>query len=90
MRKAYMVYISNMIDDLKTSETQTTYVVKSYKNVYRNRYETISVDVQMQTMCKYILERFNLKLKKANQDDLAKYQYLLYFFIICSSYSQYL
>ncbi len=77
MRKSYMVYISDMIADLKLSSTQTNFVVKSYKSLYKNSYDTISIDVQMQTMCKKMLDRFNRKLKDVNLHKLSTYRYLL-------------
>jgi hypothetical protein len=82
MRQAFLTSIPNMIDDLKILTTQTDFVMKSYISVYRNGFNTISMDVQMQTMCKKILERFNLKLKGVNLNDLATYRYLLYFDVI--------
>jgi hypothetical protein len=82
MRQAFLTSIPNMIDDLKILTTQTDFVMKSYISVYRNSFNTISMDVQMQTMCKKILERFNLKLKGVNLNDLATYRYLLYFDVI--------
>lgn len=75
MRQSFMVDIPNMLEELKLSQTQTNFVVKSYKSVYRNSFETVSMDVQMQTMCKVMLERFNFKLKKANLSKLATYRY---------------
>jgi len=70
-----MVYISNMIADLKLSSTETNFVIKSYKNVYRNRYDTIAIDVQMQTICEKMLEKFNHKLRNVNLNELATYRY---------------
>ena|SRR5687767_721722 len=78
MRKAYLVDIPNMIDDLKLEVNQTKFVVKCYKNVYRNKYENISMDAQMQTICKTVLEKLNVKLKNANLNKLAIYRYLLF------------
>lgn len=80
MRKAYLVDVFNMIENLKIKSTQTKYVVKTYKSVYKNRYETISMDVQMQSMCRRIYERFNIKLKNANLSNLATYWYLYIIF----------
>jgi hypothetical protein len=67
-----MVYISNMIDDLKITN-QSKFVLNLYKSICNNWFIIISMDVQMQSMCKYILERFNLKLKSINLDGLATY-----------------
>ncbi|RIA83661.1 kinase-like domain-containing protein [Glomus cerebriforme] len=47
-----MVYISDMIPDLKLSSSESNFVVKSYKKVYRNKSDTISMGVQMQTITK--------------------------------------
>ena len=82
MRKAYLVNIDSMIDDLKLESTQTSFVVKSYKSYYKNSYHNISMDVQMQTICKVFLEKFNTKLKNANLSNLAIYQYLQYYYFI--------
>jgi len=78
MRQAYLVDIHNMIDDLKLEVNQTKFVVKCYKNIYRNKYENISMDAQMQTTCKTVLEKLNVKLKSANLNKLAIYRYLLF------------
>ena len=78
MRQAYLVDIHNMIDDLKLEVSQTKFVVKWYKNMYRNKFENISMDVQMQTICKVVLEKLNVKLENANLNKLAIYQYLLF------------
>jgi hypothetical protein len=76
MRQAFKINVPNIINDLKLTSNQTEFVLKSYKNVYRNNFNAVSMDVQMQTMCANYLERFNSKLMSVNLSDLAIYQYL--------------
>src|SRR5947199_1891780 len=92
MRQSFMVDIPNMLEELKLSQTQTNFVVKSYKSVYRNSFETVSMDIQMQTICKVMLERFNFKLKKANLSKLAtyRYYYLLTYSVRINMYNTFL
>jgi len=81
MHQAYMVNIPDMINDLKIFPEQTDFVIKSYTSVYKNSYNNVSMDVQMQSMCKKIFERFNIKLKSVNLNELATYRYLIHFHI---------
>lgn len=75
MRKAYKIEVSNMPLDMHIyNDNESNFVFKSYVKKRKNKFETVSNDIQTQVTASYLLNSFNKLLKSNRLNQFAKFK----------------
>jgi cellulose synthase/poly-beta-1,6-N-acetylglucosamine synthase-like glycosyltransferase len=74
MRNAYRFVSLNIPSILSIKDNQYEWIAKSYIKDKRNTIETLSVDVQMQTLCCETMNRFHNRANFYDISNVTDYQ----------------